>query len=169
MSRRFIAWDPAQYGSGLIFCRNHTVMTLPKLPVPDQSRNAQIMWSSFVAVVLLCGLAVVTSEPSGAVEPDKWEPTLIGAALILAVGSICWRWGAMRSARLSASQRSHDDNLKRLQTIYLTTWVLSEGVAIAGLVLARQTGALETYAPFGVCALVLLVAHRPNRFAWEGP
>ncbi len=124
-------------------------------------RTNQILWTTLLlsqlvyAGIALSGIIEVVSTPPG---PEILY-ALSAVALGLGVGShYLWRRATGAGQTLHAATPAPSVAFGS----YIVAWVLDEGIAILGLILALLAYSLSIWAPFSTAAFVLMLLHRPK-------
>lgn len=124
----------------------------------------RMLWLAMMnsVVIYVVVAAFVELPPNDEVVGVAW-PALAGVAGAIAAGSIALRRRALvEPIRAGALDPRTPEGLARAQTPFLLGLVLSESVAIFGLVLSLLSGDLRWVLAFGAGALALLWLHRPT-------
>jgi len=129
---------------------------------PAQAKRInKILWSVLLAAQLVyvavgqSGIAPTPSNPVGSAIPTVFA--LLGVAMGVASQFFYRR-------ATDAGQPIHTPAPETAVAFrfYMLAWLLDEGIAILGLILAFLTVSISVWAPFSIAAFVLMWMHRPH-------
>ncbi len=130
----------------------------------------QSRWAIWAAMA--CSLIVYLSIPLFLPAPSMtYEATDFGilftamgvvAVLTSVVSLVMRRMLVVQPIRTRALDPRSPDGMQRLSQALLLTWVLSEAVALYGLVLYLVTRQVQLMVPFVMMSAFLLVVHAPR-------
>jgi hypothetical protein len=134
-------------------------------PLARRIQTLRIIYASFGAAIFVYTLVLAFNRDATGAS-DKivaLRPALTLAAVMFAGASIWWRRRAARAMREAPPEELLDgSSFERLRTNCIISWSFSQSVAVMGLVMGLLTGELNEFVPYGLAALVLLMAHRPS-------
>ena len=125
----------------------------------------KILWWMLCISQLVYIQVVYTMPPSQDLQgvPDGIFPALLSVAIIIALGTIIYRRRALvlpiQSGQLDLNTK---EGLAKAFTPFILNLVLSQAVAIYGLVLSIMSGEPGYTLGFVAAALVLMYIHRPT-------
>ena len=134
-------------------------------PLAQRIRTLRIIHASFGAAIFVYTLVVAFNyDGSGASDTVvALRPALTLAAVMFAGASIWWRRRAARAMQGASAEALVDgSSFERLRTNCIISWAFSQSVAVMGVVMGLLSHQINEFVPFGLAALVLLLAHRPS-------
>lgn len=138
------------------------------MSAPSVRNQLRIMWIAFLAAVAVytpLPWLIIQAGADGAVPANEaLRSGLHSGALGAAVASFLtrrWFTKALRTA-LQSGNASAGELWARLRLGCLSTWMVSESVALIGLMLGLITRQPLDAVPLAAGAAVLLVLHRPS-------
>ena len=115
----------------------------------------------YIQVVYTMSTTPPSEEPPGV--PDGMFPALLIVATIMAIGTVIFRRRALvlpiQSGQIDLTTK---EGLAKAFTPFILNLVLSQAIAIYGLVLSIMSGEIGYTVGFVAAALVLMYIHRPT-------